>query len=709
MRSHHGPILACCLGLIIGPAAAQTLLKDLPGYEQYRSMRDQIGSLVTGGEISRIQWSDDGATLRFERSGKHYECDLVKQELHEAPVVEEGGDTRGRDRARERRRPPRGAQRESEPSPDGKWIAKCIDWNVIIEPTDGGSAVAVTSAGTRKHRFGKASWVYGEELDQIDAMWWSPDSSHLAYYEFDESAVNDFHLVSGWTELHTQPMVEGYPKPGEPNPIARLHIFNMQTRESIAVDVGSETEQYVYNIRFSPDGAMLLFNRTNRKQNELDVLAADLETGVTRVIVTERQEFLQKNSPEMRFLADGRRFIWETEKTGWQHYELRDLDGRQICTLTEGDYPAANIVRVDEGESHGGGGVLFYTAYSGEHPLNSQLHRVNLDGSGGARLTPEPLNHSEVDISPDGKWFVARYEAVDTPPTTALYDTTGQRITTLAESDTSKFDSLELPMPELFTFKAADGETDLYGVLYKPSTFDASRSYPLIIDVYGGPLSQRVRNTFRAASASCELGFLIAVIDNRGTPNRGKAFEAATYLKLGTVDLADQVEGVRHLCKRRFVDAKRVGIHGFSYGGYMSALAILKYPDVFAAAVAGSAVTDWKNYDTIYTERYMWIPSENEQGYANGSCVEFADQLKGRLLIMHGMVDDNVHPNNAFQLMEALYAANRRFDQVFFPNAGHGVGRPASDMIWEFFHEHLVAPNVRAREAAPVPAGISYD
>ena len=708
MPLRHSLMFICCLLLASRPLTGQTL-KDLPGYEQYQSMRDQMDSLVTGGEIERIRWSDGGATLRFQRSGKSFEFDLVKQEMREAGEEDEG-DAGRRDRSqRDRRRPPRGAQRESEPSPDGQWTARCSDWNVVIEPSAGGESIVVTTAGTRKHRFGKASWVYGEELDQIDAMWWSPDSRHLAYYEFDETRVKDFHLVSGWTDLHTQPLVEGYPKPGEPNPIARLHLFSMDKRASTPVDVGADTEQYVYNIRFSPDGTVLLFNRTNRRQNVLEVVAADVATGTSTVIVTERQELMQKNSPEMRILQDGRRFIWETEKTGWQHYELRNLDGSLLSTLTHGEYPAASILRVDEDLALPGGGVMYYTAYSGEHPLNVQLHRVNLDGSGDVRLTSEPLNHSAIDISPDGKWFVARFEAVDTPPTTALYDMSGQRITTLAESNTSKFDDLKLPMPELFTFKAADGKTDLYGVLYKPSTFEASRTYPLIIDVYGGPLSQRVRNTFRPGNASCELGFLIAVIDNRGTPNRGKAFESATYLKLGTVDLADQVEGVKHLAKRRFVDARRVGIQGFSYGGYMSALAIVKYPKVFAAAVAGSAVTDWKNYDTIYTERYMWIPAENEQGYTDGSCMTFAEQLQGKLLIMHGMVDDNVHPNNAFQLMEALYGANRRFEQVFFPNSGHGAGRPASDMIWEFFHEHLLAPELRAREASPVPAGVSYD
>lgn len=334
---------------------------------------------------------------------------------------------------------------------------------------------------------------------------------------------------------------------------------------------------------------------------------------------------------------------------------------------------------------------MYYMAYSGPFPLNAHLHRVSLDGTGQARLTPEQMNH-RVRISPDGKWFVSTYETAETPPTTALFSTESGRVAILAESDTSRFDELGLQRPEPFTCKAADGVTDLYGILFKPSGFDPGRSYPLVIDVYGGPQSQRVRNRWRAANPYCELGFLIAVIDNRGTGGRGKAFEEAVYLKCGTVDLIDQVAGVRFLTQRPWIDGGRVGVFGHSYGGYMSALAILKFPDVFHVAVASSPVTDWRNYDTIYTERYMWIPQENTVGYVAGSAMTYVDNLEGRLMLYYGTADNNVHPSNTMQLIAALQGAGKSFELQVGPDRGHsGINR---DRMMEFFIESLVRGSV---------------
>jgi dipeptidyl-peptidase-4 len=246
---------------------------------------------------------------------------------------------------------------------------------------------------------------------------------------------------------------------------------------------------------------------------------------------------------------------------------------------------------------------------------------------------------------------------------------------------------------ELFSFRADDGETDVYGVLYTPAHFDPQKKYPLIVSVYGGPASRGLRNTFRLADPYCEFGFLIARIANRGTTARGKAFESATYLRLGEVDIQDQADGVRTLCERPYVDASRVGIYGHSYGGYMSALALLKYPDVFHVGVAGAPVTDWKNYDTIYTERYMRTPQENPDGYQAGSCLTHAKKLKGKLLLLHGLVDDNVHPANTWQLADALQRENRLFDMMIYPTSKHGLGRGSSTRRWRYLHRHL----------APVP------
>jgi dipeptidyl-peptidase-4 len=546
--------------------------------------------------------------------------------------------------------------------------------------------------------------VYGEELDQTRAMWWSPDSSKLVFYEFDERDVVDFYLVNGWTDLRTNPISEGYSKAGEPNPKAALLVFDLGTGRTTRLELPGDPDEewYLYDVRFTPDGSEILFNQTDRLQHVLHVVASDPTTGASRIVVTERQETWQDNHPTMRFLDDGHRFIWETEKTGWRQYELRDLDGRLINPLTRGAYPVVSIERVDE-ES----GVLYYMAYGGEHPLNAHLFRVNLDGKDPRRLTREPASHS-ITFSPDGERFITRYETVSQPPETALYDIEGNRIATLAASDPDLVAEAGYPLAELFTFKAADGVTDLYGVLYKPRDFDPSQMYPLVIDVYGGPDSRAVRNRFRLTHSMCDLGVLVARIDNRGTSGRGKAFMGAVYRQLGIVDIQDQADGARWLAQRPYVDENRVGIYGHSYGGYMSALAILKYPEIFQVAVAGAPVTDWRNYDTIYTERYMGLPADNEENYDLGSCLTYADQLEGRLLLQHGMMDDNVHPNNVWQLVERFHEHDCRFDLMFYPNAGHGLGRGASRERLRYLYEHLIADPVRiesdSREAVVAAA-----
>jgi len=669
-------------------AAAQDGLQNLPGYEQYEQARETLREIRRLGRITGIEWSDDGQTVRYQRDDQQYRVVLAEGSIETIERDDEDEESAsGRSSRNRSRYPGRGRQRDKEPSPNGKWTAECRDWNVYLVNNETDDVKPLTTDGWRKFRYGKASWVYGEELDQNQAMWWSPDSSTLVYYEFDEREVPDHYLVHGWTELHTEAKVEGYPKPGEPNPVVGLKVYDIATGETIDVDATTDPEQYVYGVQFAPSGDELLFFRTNRRQNHLDLVAADPQTGETRLVVTETQETWQDNRPTLRFLDDGERFIWQTERTGWAHYELRHLDGTRLATLTEGRYPVDGIERVDENRDE-----LWYTAFSGANPLNEHLHRVKLDGSEPVRLTEAQANHTRIGVSPDGRWFIATHETVSEPATTVLYDRDGTAVVTLAEADHSKLIEAEIVLPELFTCTAADGATTLYGILYKPMDFDATREYPLVIDVYGGPFSQGVRNRFRGGRATCEFGFVIAKIDNRGTVNRGKAFESANYMKLGIVDIADQAAGVKRLIERPYIDGERVGIYGSSYGGYMSALAILKYPDVFHAAVAGAPVTDWRQYDSIYTERYMRTPAENEEGYDAGSCMEYADQLEGNLLLQHGLLDNNVHPNNTFALVKAIREAGNECDVTIYPERNHSLGMAGLVERMRYLIEHLVAP-----------------
>jgi dipeptidyl-peptidase-4 len=579
-----------------------------------------------------------------------------------------------------------------EPSPDGTLTAVHRDYNVWLR-SESGQEIPVTADGTEANRFGTASWVYGEELDQSTAMWWSPDGAYLAFYEFDVSNTRDYYLLDGFSELRTGIMRERYPKAGDPNPIAGLRILDVEGGGIVTVEVGEDPEQYVYAVRWTPDSSELLFNRTNRHQNVLEVMAADPDTGATRVVVEERQETWQRNRPELRFLEDGRRFIWETEKSGWKRYELRDLDGTLINPLTgttapTGAAPTESIVKVDEDA-----GVLWFTMRNSETPTNDQLHRVNLDGTDERRITSVDLNHGSFQIAPDGRTVAAMRQAVDHAPETALYDEDGREIAVLATGDVSGLEQGGFHGGELLRFTAADGTTPLQAVLHLPAGADLESvaKYPLVVDVYGGPESRGPSNTWSPANALCELGFAVAKIENRGTIGRGKAFEGATYLNLGGPDLDDQVAGVKAiLAAHPEIDPARVGITGHSYGGYLAALALVRHPDVFAAGVAGAPVTDWRNYDTIYTERYMRTPKENREGYDAGSAVRLAENLEGDLLLLHGMRDDNVHPSNTFQMAAKLQDRDIPFEMIMFPTATHGIGSAAyRSGKWSFLQKHL--------------------
>lgn len=699
-------IVSALAHLFLGPAAHAQRFEELPGHDRWKLVSDAMDRLAVGGRVSEVTWLEDGSGVEFRVGSERRRFVFATSAVE--PVVGDAAAEEDRPRRARGNRPARGRQASTVRSPDGLWDAVCENHNVILKRADGSATRAVTTDGTFKLGYGRASWVYGEELDQDSAMWWSPDSRFLAFYEFDDRNVPDFPLPVDWTALRPRVELESYPKAGDPNPIARLRIIqvgeiaalpelaNTPMGQSVVVDVGPDTEQYVYDVRWTPDSSALLFNRTGRRQDRLDLVAADPTTGATRVVVTESQPAFQENRPTMRFLADGVRFVWESEASGWSQFELRSLaEGAKdsVVRLTTGEHPALEIVQIDETA-----GWLYYTAASGSVGMSAQLHRVRLDGTGQTRLTVSELNHHSFSIAPDHTRFVCVAEAADTPPVSTLLDMKGAIVAVLAESDTTVMQELRLVAPELFSFKADDGTTDLFGILYRPANFDPSRRYPLIVDVYGGPGVVTVRNRWVGARPDCELGYLIAQIQNRGTPDRGKAFETATYLRLGDLDLKDQADGVRALARRPYVDGARVGITGGSYGGYMSALALLKHPDLFKAAVAISAVTDWRHYDSIYTERYMRLPGENEAGYDQGSCVKLAAalspdaaaQLGGRLLLMHGMADDNVHPNNVWQLAHALQQADIPFEMMFFPTMNHGVfGQAVRSTKWSFFHRTL--------------------
>jgi dipeptidyl-peptidase-4 len=384
---------------------------------------------------------------------------------------------------------------------------------------------------------------------------------------------------------------------------------------------------------------------------------------------------------------------------------LYDLSGTLIAPLTSHtSFEVASLVKVDEAA-----GVLFYTARDGDNHLKLQLHRVGLDGRGDVRLTDPKFHHTvgscltgagggggrggggSCGIAPDNKYFVDVYQTHDTPPATRLVDAAaGKVVAQIAQSDLTTFTELGLKKAEMFTYTAADGKTTLRGLIQFPSNFDPARKYPVLVPVYGGPGSagSTARETFVMPSANAEYGFIVVNLDSRAAPGQGKRMLDQIYMKLGQVEIDDMAQGVRALWSRPYIDRTRVGMYGTSYGGYSSVMALLRHPDVFAAASASSPVTSWHHYDTIYTERYMWIPQENKQGYDEGNPVTYADKLRGRLMLFFGTADNNVHPSNSMQLIQALQRAGKSFEVQVGPDLGHtSINR---DRMMEFFIENLV-------------------
>jgi dipeptidyl-peptidase-4 len=696
-RAGRGPLLLCALAASLlavnCPAAAQDRLKATPEYARYRQLAAESFGSVTRASIEPV-WVDGGKAFNYEFAGKHFHYDVARRTATETGTVDAQAELAAR-RARFAGGPGRGRQFESALSPNGKLKASYRDRNMWLSDANGANEIQLTTDGSVTNRIknGTASWVYGEELDQRTAMWWAPDGSKLAYYRFDESKVPDYYIADNQTQLHTTLDVEAFPQPGVPNPVVDIFVYDVAKKTTTRIDVrdGKEFDNsvvghYVYHVGWSPDGRKLTFNRTNRRQNVLEFTACDPSTGSCKAVV--RDEWPASwvaNNPEMKYLADGQRFIWESERNGFRNYYLYDLDGKLLATLTNNKFDAEAIDHVDEKA-----GLLYYMAHDGDNPMKLQLHRVTLTGRNDRRLTNPAFSHA-VSFAPDGKYFVDVAQTHDQPPVATLMSADGKHVANIAKSDASKFEQLGLKHVELFSYKAADDTTVLYGLLSFPSNFDPHKRYPLLVSVYGGPNTNGASENFAIPNRLTELGYLVATLDSRSADGRGKRFLDAIYEKLGITEIDDQAAGVRALDARPYVDSSRVGIFGTSYGGYASLMSLLRYPALFAAACSMSPPTDWRNYDTIYTERYMWIPQENAAGYDAGSAITYAPDLKGHLMLYYGTADNNVHNSNTMQMIQALQKAGKSFDVQVGPDQGHSALN--SDRMMEFFMQNLPAAN----------------
>lgn len=677
------------------PALAQSRISAMPGYAQWAEVSGQINTSIKTGAIVPL-WAKDSKSFDYEIAGVRWRYDLATGRTNRLSITEAEPAATG---PAAQPAPAssgfvlaRGRGRDADVlSPDGKLRAFSRDQNMWLAPVDGGQEKQLTSDGgvAARIRHGVGSYLYLEEFAVSQPVWWSPDGSKLAWMRYDETKVQDYFLPLDQSRIVPSILTEAYPHPGTDNPVADLVVYDVATGAAATMDVRSGKAfsddvvgHYVWTGQWTKDGSEILVRRADRLQKTIDLAACAPVTGKCRSVVQESRPATWATVAAPRFLEDGKRFIWTSERDDFRNLYLYDLSGKQLAQLTRNAFDVVDIVRVDERA-----GWIWYTARSGDNHMLVQLHRVRLNGRDDARLTYPKATH-RIDFSPDGKYFVDVEQAHDQPPVSRLRDATGRLIATIAVSDMSRFDKLGLKKTEGFTFIAADGKTRLHAQMQFPSNFDPAKTYPMLVNVYGGPGSSGLSENFVLPAPLGELGFLVLKVDARTNAGQGRKLLDQSYQQLGIIEVDDIAAGIRATWARPYVDRKRVGIYGTSYGGTVSALMLMRHPDVVQAAVANSPVTDYRLYDTAYSERFLGLPDANPAAYDRAAVLTYAGQLSGPLLLYYGTSDDNVHPNNALQLIKALQAAGKSFELQIGPDRGH----TSVDLtrMMEFFIERLV-------------------
>lgn len=558
-------------------------------------------------------------------------------------------------------------------SPDGQKVAFTFENNLYYTDLTTGKTIQVTTDGKWNYIInGMCDWVYEEEFSFTKAFEWSPDSRKIAFLRFDETNVKEFTIEYFKDEVYPEPYSFKYPKVGEDNSTLEIKIFNLDNGKTIAIDQVRDKEIYYPRIKWTNDPGKLCVFKMNRHQNKLDLLLADATSGKTSVLMTEENKYYIEINDYLTFLKDGKRFIWVSEKDGFNRAFLYDMTGKAVNAITQANADLSEIYGVDEKNN-----ILYYQIIA-PTPMQREVYKVSLNGKNAVKLS-EKTGTNSAQFSPTFEYVTMQYSSVNTPPTWTLYDK-NMKVIRLLEDNRKAVDKIvqyKFGKTEFFNFTTSEG-VNLNAYMIKPSDFDPNRKYPVFMFLYGGPGSQQVLDQWGRAQTwwfrmIAERGYIVACVDNRGTGGRGEEFRKMTYMKLGHYETIDQIEAAKYLGSLPYVDKLRIGIFGWSYGGYMSSLCLLKGNDVFKAALAVAPVTNWKWYDSIYTERYMRTEKENPDGYKDNSPVYFADRLKGNYFLAHGMADDNVHFQNSAEMNRALIKAGKTFDFHMYPNSNHGI------------------------------------
>lgn len=635
-------------------------------------------------------------TVQFSVEKKLFECQLDNYDVKLVPPTtpEEKARLAPKRFFREGHLMPRIMSGIDVLSPDRSRFAAIKEYNLWLRSTSDGRLEQITSCGAQ-----------GFEWDVEGRLWkpWSPDGNKIAAFKYDYRKVFKAPVVH---RLKTnEEVVWTYVvKSGGPLRRAELYIVDAPSKEKVRVDVGDETDFYFTIVGWLPDGSELVFARFDRPFKKVALMAADPKTGATRIILEESQptfiriqhSVVYYNRVGCTLLDDGRRFIWMSERDGWNHLYLYDLKGKMIRQLTKGSYPVLDVITVDEKE-----GWIYFTAHAEERVYDTHLYRVNFEGQGFERLTEAPGQHamSRSLFSPSKKYFVDQHSSVDRPPSTELRKTDGTLLQVLSRANTEGLKDLQWSAPEEFVAKAADQKTDLYGVLYKPFDFDPNKKYAVIESIYGGPQGANVPRTFLGGSgfpnryyplALAQLGYIVFVVDGRGTPGRSKAFQDVVYNSFGRHEIPDHLAVLKQLCAERpYMDLDRVGICGYSWGGTFTFRALTLAPEVYKVGVAGAGGYDF--YSLNMYEPYLDLPQVNKEAYDYGSSLWLADKLEGKVLFVVGT--DDLALSDTYKMIDALIKAGKPYDLILLPNQSHGiVGKAASyyvEAVKRYFGTHL--------------------
>lgn len=564
-----------------------------------------------------------------------------------------------------------GKQRYATLSPDNKHLAFVRGNNLYIKNMQTGKEIAVTADGEENKIInGATDWVYEEEFSFDRAYQWSADGNKIAYYRFDESKVKEFTMMK-YGNLYPEEVRFKYPKAGEANAVVEIYIYDIPNAKNVKADIGTETDIYIPRIKWTQDPGSLCIFRMNRHQNNLELLLTNGNTGSTKVLMNEKSETFIEIDDDLTFLQDGKRFIWTSMRDGYNHIYLFDMNGKLDKQITKGEWD------VTEYYGYNSKSQTFFYQSAEKSPLDRHVYSIDIKGNKNNLTLANGTNSAQ--FSETFEYFLHTNTASGIGHTYTMRNKKGLEKYVLEGNEKLKSTIKEYGVKpvEFVKFKTSEN-IELNAWMIKPPGFDITKKYPVLMYVYGGPGSQTVQNTWGGANYMwynmlAQQGYIIVSVDNRGTGARGEAFRNCTYKNLGYLETIDQIEAAKYLGNLPYVDSKRIGIWGWSYGGYMTALCLSKGNGIFKAGISVAPVTNWRYYDTIYTERYLRTPQENASGYDDNSPINFVKDLQGSLFLVHGTADDNVHFQNSMEYVDALVQNNIDFDMFMYPNKNHSI------------------------------------